>query len=56
MLDNVAIKADAIAVYRWMSWPQLVVFGVGILAGLLGYLGIPVWFVFLGRYLGSAVG
>jgi hypothetical protein len=40
----------------WMSWPQLVVFGVGILVGLPGYLGIPVWFVFLGRYLGSAVG
>jgi hypothetical protein len=40
----------------WMSWPQLVVFGVGILVGLPGYLGIPVWFVFVGRYLGSAVG
>jgi hypothetical protein len=40
----------------WMSWPQLVVFGVGILVGVPGYLGIPVWFVFLGRYLGSAVG
>jgi hypothetical protein len=40
----------------WMSWPQLVVFGFGILVGLPGYLGIPVWFVFLGRYLRSAVG
>jgi hypothetical protein len=40
----------------WMSWPQLVVFGVGFLVGLPGYLGIPVWFVILGRYLGSAVG
>ena len=40
----------------WMSWPQLVVFGVGLLVGLPGYLGIPVWFVFLGRYLESAVG
>jgi hypothetical protein len=40
----------------WMSWPQLVVFGVGILVGLPGYLGIPVWFVLLGRYLGSAIG
>ena len=36
----------------WMSWPQLVVFGVGILVGLPGYLGIPVWFVYLRRYLG----
>ncbi len=35
----------------WMSWPQLVVFGVGVLIGLPAYLGIPVWFVFLGRHL-----
>ncbi len=35
----------------WMSWPQLVVFGVGALIGLPAYLGIPVWFVLLGRYL-----
>lgn len=35
----------------WMSWPQLVVFGLGILAGLPSFLGIPVWFLFLGRYL-----
>ena len=35
----------------WMSWPQLVVFGVGVLTGLPAYLGIPVWFVFLGRHL-----
>jgi hypothetical protein len=37
----------------WMSWPQLVVFGVGLLIGLPAYLGIPVWFVFLGRHLGT---
>ena len=35
----------------WMSWPQLVVFGVGVRIGLPAYLGIPVWFVFLGRHL-----
>jgi hypothetical protein len=35
----------------WMSWPQLVVFGVGVLIGLPAYLGIPVWFVLLGRHL-----
>jgi hypothetical protein len=40
----------------WMSWPQLVVFGVGILVGLPGYLGIPVWFVYLGRYLWTSAG
>ncbi len=38
----------------WMSWPQLAVFGVGILIGLPAYLGIPVWFVLLGRHLGKS--
>ena len=38
----------------WMSWPQLVVFGVGVLVGLPAYLGIPVWFVFLGRHLAAS--
>ncbi len=38
----------------WMSWPQLVVFGVGVLVGLPAYLGIPVWFVLLGRHLGKS--
>ena len=40
----------------WMSWPQLVVFGVGVLVGLPAYLVIPVWFVLLGRHLGASVG
>ena len=35
----------------WMSWVQLVVFGVGVLIGLPAWLGIPVWFVLLGRHL-----
>jgi hypothetical protein len=38
----------------WMSWPQLVVFGVGVLIGLPAYLGIPAWFVFLGRHLAAS--
>jgi hypothetical protein len=38
----------------WMSWPQLVVFGVGVVIGLPAYLGIPVWFVLLGRHLGKS--
>jgi hypothetical protein len=38
----------------WLSWPQLVVFGVGVLVGLPAYLGIPVWFVFLGRHLAAS--
>ena len=38
----------------WMSWPQLVVFGFGVLVGLPTYLvGIPVWFLLLGRHLGK---
>jgi hypothetical protein len=40
----------------WMSWPQLVVFAIGVLIGLPSYLGIPVWFVLLGRHLGASVG
>ncbi len=38
----------------WMSWPQLVVFGVGGLVGLPAWLGIPVWFVLLGRHLATS--
>lgn len=38
----------------WMSWPQLAVFGVGSAIGLPAWLGIPVWFVLLGRYLGRS--
>ncbi len=38
----------------WMSWPQLVVFGVGFLIGLPAYLGMPVWFVLLGRHLAAS--
>lgn len=38
----------------WMSWPQLVVFGVGVLVGLPAYLGFPVWFLLLGRHLGAS--
>ena len=37
----------------WMSWAQLVVFGVGGLLGLIGMLGIPVWFLLLGRHLAA---
>ena len=40
----------------WMSWPQLVVFGVGLVIVLPAWLGIPVWFVLLGRHLGASAG
>ena len=38
----------------WMSWPQLVVFGIGGLLGVIGGLGIPVWFLLLGRHLAAS--
>ena len=37
----------------WMSWPQLAVFGVGVLIALPAWLCIPVWFLLLGRHLGK---
>lgn len=37
----------------WMSWGQLIFFGVGGVLGGIGWLGIPVWFLLLGRYLAS---
>jgi hypothetical protein len=38
----------------WMSWVQLVVFGVGGLLGVIGMLGTPVWFLLLGRHLAAS--
>ena len=38
----------------WMSWEQLMVFGFALLVGLPAWLGIPVWFLLLGRYLGKS--
>ena len=38
----------------WMSWGQLVVFGLGMLIGLPAWLGIPVWFLLLGRHLAAS--
>jgi hypothetical protein len=38
----------------WMSWPQLVVFGMGGVLGVIGMLGIPVWFLLLGRHLAAS--
>jgi hypothetical protein len=38
----------------WMSWPQLVMFGVGGLLAVVATLGIPIWFLLLGRRLARA--
>jgi hypothetical protein len=38
----------------WTSWPQLVVFGVGGLLVVVAMLGIPIWFLLLGRHLAGA--
>ena len=38
----------------WMSWAQLVVFGIGVVLGVAGWLGIPIWFVLLGRHLAAS--
>ena len=38
----------------WMSWLQLIFFGVGGLLGVGGMLGIPVWFLLLGRHLAAS--
>lgn len=35
----------------WMSWGQWVLFGAGCVFGAIGFLGIPVWFLLLGRHL-----
>lgn len=38
----------------WMSWPQLIFFGVGGVLAVIGMLGTPFWFLFLGRHLGRS--
>jgi hypothetical protein len=38
----------------WMSRPQLVVCGSGLLIGLLAWLSIALWFLLLGRNLGKS--
>jgi hypothetical protein len=42
MLDNEAMEPGAIEMYRGTPWLQLVVFGVGVLVGLPGFLGSAV--------------
>ncbi len=38
----------------WMSWPQLIFFGIGGVLAVIGMLGTPFWFLLLGRRLGAS--
>jgi hypothetical protein len=38
----------------WMSWPQLIFFGVGGGLAVIGMLGTPFWFLLLGRHLAAS--
>lgn len=40
----------------WGSTPQLIVMGIGGSVGLVGWLGIPVWFLLVGRQFARAAG
>jgi hypothetical protein len=37
-----------------MSWTQVILFGFGGVIAVIGMLGIPVWFVLLGRRLATS--
>jgi hypothetical protein len=59
MASRFAYAAGAVGLgllLPWMSLPQLVVFGFGVLVGLPAYLSVPVWFMLLGRHLGTSAG
>jgi hypothetical protein len=38
----------------WMSLPQLILFSTGGVLAMIGMLGIPFWFLLLGRHLGGS--
>jgi hypothetical protein len=38
----------------WMSWPQLIVAGAGGLIGIIAWLALPAWYLFLGQDLARA--
>jgi hypothetical protein len=58
-LLGAAVLAGAVVVglgflLPWMSWAQLVVFGVGGVLGVASMLGTPIWFLLLGRHLAAS--
>jgi hypothetical protein len=52
-MGTLVLAAGAVAglglLLPWMSWAQLVVFGVGGVLAVVGMLGTPIWFLLLGR-------
>jgi len=54
-MGTLVLTAGAVAglglLLPWMSWEQLVVFGVGGVLAVVGMLGTPIWFLLLGRHV-----
>ena len=54
-MGTLVLAAGAVAglglLLPWMSWEQLVVFGVGGVLAVVGMLGTPIWFLLLGRHV-----
>lgn len=38
----------------WMSLPQLILFSTGGVLAMIGMIGIPFWFLLLGRHLAAS--
>jgi hypothetical protein len=57
-LGAVVLAAGAVVglgfLLTWMSWPQLIFFGIGGVLAVTGMLGTPFWFLLLGRHLARA--
>jgi hypothetical protein len=55
LMGTLVLAAGAVAglglLLPWMSWAQLVVFGVGGVLAVVGMLGTPIWFLLLGRHV-----
>jgi hypothetical protein len=55
LMGTLVLAAGAVAglglLLPWMSWEQLVVFGVGGVLAVVGMLGTPIWFLLLGRHV-----
>jgi hypothetical protein len=58
LLGALVLAAGAVAgagsLLPWMSLPQLILFSTGGVLAMIGMLGIPFWFLLLGRHLGRS--